>query len=232
MAASLVLTTDLSLLAAITGFGAGVTISAAAGRLGAAAFGLFLAAAIVVESCGAVSCWRFFTGSHLSSSPTSTHSPRWPIGFEQNCPPGPALPQIFTIQICTTSGCDSCPSRMARGGEKDRDKLERSSAQVAAGSAASSRRCPGSSAYDVQSVCYAHVYVRARGSPRNQRNSGFLAGSPPSEGSRARLPEGSRGSPGVEPHCESKGAGFQGRIGCAGFVHLSHPGHGRAKVCF
>ena len=50
LAASLVLTTDLSLLAAITGFGAGVVISAAAGRLGAAAFGLFLAAANVVES--------------------------------------------------------------------------------------------------------------------------------------------------------------------------------------
>ena len=57
-----------------------------------------------------------------------------------------------------------------------------------AGSAALSRRCPGSSAYDIQSVCYAHVYVRARGSPRNS-----LAG-----------------SPGVEPHCESKGAGFSG----------------------
>ena len=119
LAASLVLTADVSLVAAVTGLGgAGVVISAAAGRLGAAAgrlgavagrlgavagrlgaaaFGLLLPAAFVELACGAVSRSRFCVGSHFSSSPTITQSPRWPSFIEQNFPPGPALPQILPM---------------------------------------------------------------------------------------------------------------------------------------
>ena len=108
LAASLVLIADVSLVATVTGLGgAGVVISAAAGRLGAAAgllgaavFGLFLPA-VVELACGAVSRSRFCVGSHFSSSPTITQSPRWPSFIEQNFPPGPALPQILPMGFLT-----------------------------------------------------------------------------------------------------------------------------------
>ena len=125
LAASLVLTADVSLVAAVTGLGgAGVVISAAAGRLGAAAgrlgaaagrlgaaagrlgavagrlgaaaFGLFSPVAFVELACGAVSRWRFGVGSDFFSTP-NTQSPRWPSFIEQKCPLGPAEPQILPI---------------------------------------------------------------------------------------------------------------------------------------
>lgn len=107
LAASLVFVADLSLVAAGTGLGAGVAISVAggrlgaaafeaAGRLGAAAFGLFSPAAFVELACGAVSRWRFCVGSDFFSTP-NTQSPRWPSFIEQKCPLGPAEPQILPI---------------------------------------------------------------------------------------------------------------------------------------
>lgn len=114
LAASLVFVADLSLVAAGTGLGAGVAISvaagrlgaaafeaagrlgAAAGRLGAAAFGLFSPVAFVELACGAVSRWRFGVGSDFFSTP-NTQSPRWPSFIEQKCPLGPAEPQILPI---------------------------------------------------------------------------------------------------------------------------------------
>ena len=107
LAASLVFVADLSLVAAGTGLGAGVAISVAggrlgaaafeaAGRLGAAAFGLFSPVAFVELACGAVSRWRFCVGSDFFSTP-NTQSPRWPSFIEQKCPLGPAEPQILPI---------------------------------------------------------------------------------------------------------------------------------------
>ena len=103
----MVFVADLSLVAAGTGLGAGVAISVAggrlgaaafeaAGRLGAAAFGLFSPVAFVELACGAVSRWRFGVGSDFFSTP-NTQSPRWPSFIEQKCPLGPAEPQILPI---------------------------------------------------------------------------------------------------------------------------------------